>query len=57
MDVTMVNMSGQVVLKTKLAAFYGLNNGHLHVCDLQKGTYYVIFSLAGKRETRKIVVL
>jgi plastocyanin len=57
MDVTVVNMSGQVVLKAKLAAFYGLNNGHLHVCDLQKGIYNVIFSLAGKRETRKIVVL
>jgi hypothetical protein len=57
MNVTVINMSGQIVLKSRLAAFYGLNNGHLHVCDLQKGVYNVIFSLADKKETRKIVVL
>lgn len=57
MDVTVINASGQVVLRTKLAAFYGLNSGHLHVCDLQKGTYNIIFNLAGKKETKKVVVL
>ena len=57
MDVYVVNSADQVVLKTKMAAFYGLNSGHLHVCDLQKGTYNIIFNLAGKKETRKIVVL
>lgn len=57
MDILVVNSIGQIVLKTKLAAFYGLNSGHLHVCGLQKGTYNIIFSLAGKKETRKVLVL
>ena len=57
MDVLVYNSAGEMVLKTKLAAFYGLNSGHLHVCDLQKGTYNIVFNLAGKKETRKVVVL
>ena len=57
MDVWVYNNAGQMVLKTKLAAFYGLNNGHLHVCDLGKGTYNIIFNLAGKKEIKKVVVL
>ncbi len=57
MNITVINSSGQLVLRTQLAAFYGLNSGHLHICDLQKGSYNVIFSLDGKKETRKIVVL
>lgn len=57
MAVWVYNNAGQMVLKTKLAAFYGLNSGHLHVCDLSKGTYNIIFSLAGKKEIKKVVVL
>ncbi|MEP7111527.1 MAG: T9SS type A sorting domain-containing protein [Ferruginibacter sp.] len=57
LNVLVFNSSGQLVLKTKMAAFYGLNSGHLHVCDLNKGTYNVVFQLAGKKETKKIVVL
>jgi hypothetical protein len=40
-----------------MAAFYGLNSGHLYVCDLNKGTYNIIFRLAGKKEVKKVVVL
>ena len=57
MDVTVYNSTGQMVLKTQVGAFYGLNSGHIHVCDLQKGTYNMVFSFAGKKETRKINVL
>jgi hypothetical protein len=56
MNISVFNSSGQMVLKTKMSAFYGLNSGHLHVCDLDKGTYNIIFSLAGKREAKKVVV-
>ncbi len=57
MDVSIYSNTGQLVLKTKMAAFYGLNSGHLHVCDLNKGTYNIIFRLAGKKEIKKVVVL
>lgn len=57
MDVLVYSAAGRMVLKTKMAAFYGLNSGHLHVCDLEKGTYNIMFNLAGKKETKKIVVL
>jgi plastocyanin len=57
MDISVFSSSGQLVLKTNLAAFYGLNSGHLHVCDLGKGTYNVVFSLGGKKEIKKVVVL
>jgi hypothetical protein len=57
MDVSIFNSSGQLVLKTKMAAFYGLNSGHLHVCDLDKGTYNIIFNLASKKEVKKVIVL
>ncbi|MBC7888062.1 MAG: T9SS type A sorting domain-containing protein [Ferruginibacter sp.] len=57
MDVSVINSAGKLVLKTKMAAFYGLNNSHLHICDLEKGIYYIRFSLAGKTETKKVAVL
>lgn len=57
MDVSVFNSGGQMVLKTKMAAFYGLNSGHLHICDLVKGTYNIIFNLAGKKEIKKVVIL
>jgi plastocyanin len=57
MDVSVYNSSGQMVLKTKMSAFYGLNNSHLHICDFEKGTYNIVFSLDGKKEIRKVLVL
>ena len=57
MNVAVFSMSGQKVLETKMAAFYGLNSGHLHVCDLNKGTYTVVFQLENKRESRRVIVL
>ncbi len=57
MNVSVFNSSGQLMLRTRMAAFYGLNNGHLHICDLGKGTYNIVFSMAGKREAKKVMVL
>ena len=57
LEVAVFNNTGQQVLKTTMSAFYGLNSGHLHVCDLSKGTYNVIFSLDGRKESKKVVVL
>jgi plastocyanin len=57
MQITVLNSSGQEVLRTTMAAFYGLNSGHLHICDLEKGTYNIVFTLDDKKEIKKVVVL
>jgi plastocyanin len=57
LDVAVYNSGGQVVLKSKMAAFYGVNKSHLHICDLEKGTYNIMFRLGNKRETKRVVVL
>lgn len=57
MDALVYNNTEQLVLKTKLPDFYCLNSVHLHVCDLGKGTYYIIFNLAGTKKIKKVMVL
>jgi plastocyanin len=57
MQVKVYSSSGKLVLQDRIAAFYGLNSGHLHVCDLQKGVYTLQFELDKRKETRKIAVL
>ena len=54
--VKVYNNAGQMVLETKMSAFTGLNNGHVHVCDLNAGTYTLQFMLDGVKETKRIVV-
>ena len=56
MDVRVFNAAGKMVLRNKLAAFYGLNIAHLHVCDLAKGVYTLQFVLSGIKETKSIIV-
>lgn len=56
MAVKIYSMSGKLVLKDKMETFYGLNDSHLHVCDLPAGEYVVMFDLNGKKESRKIVI-
>jgi len=56
MDVSVFNSAGQKVLQTKMAVFYGLNTGHLHICDLENGIYNIVFNLGGKKEIRKVIV-
>ena len=57
MEIRVFSINGKLMLKDKVAAFYGLNNTHLHVCDLPKGTYTLQFELDKKKEIRKIAVL
>lgn len=54
--VKVYNNDGQMVQETKMSAFTGLNNGHVHVCDLSAGTYTLQFMLDGIKETKRIVV-
>lgn len=56
MDVKIYTLSGKQVLNNKTEAFYGLNNSHLHVCDLPPGQYVAVFTLAGKKESQKITI-
>lgn len=56
MGVKIYNSEGKLVLKDKMETFYGLNNAHLHVCDLPAGNYVAVFSLKDKKESRPIVI-
>ena len=56
MDVKIYSLSGKLVLSNKIEAFYGLNNSHLHVCDLSPGQYVAAFTLAGKKESKTITI-
>ena len=54
--VKVYNNAGQMVQETKMSAFEGLNNGHVHVCDLSAGIYTLQFTLDGVKESKRIVV-
>lgn len=56
MDVKIYSIGGKLVLKQRMETFYGLNDSHLHVCDLPAGEYVMVFNLDGKKESRKIVI-
>jgi plastocyanin len=56
LSVQVFDMSGKMVLDTKMQAFPGVNNGHVHVCDFESGTYTFRFSMDGVLETKKVVV-
>ena len=51
-----IDANGKIAYQANMAAFPGLNNGHIHVCDLNAGTYTVQFTLDGIKENKKIVV-
>ena len=53
---TVFDLSGKLVLQSKISAFPGLNNAHLHVCDLPAGIYNVQFSFNGTRENKRIII-
>lgn len=50
------DIDGKLVLETSMSAFPGLNSGHVHICDLNAGTYNIQFILDGIKETKKVVV-
>jgi plastocyanin len=53
--VQLIDMHGKVVLKTKLSAEQGINNGHIHLGDVPSGIYTIYFSLDGANESYRIV--
>ncbi len=56
MTVNVYDLSGKKILVDKLGAMPGLNNGHVHVCDLAAGVYTIQFVYEGITENKKIVV-
>jgi plastocyanin len=56
MSVSIYNTEGKLVLKDKMETFYGLNNAHLHVCDLPAGNYVAVFNLKDRKESKPIVI-
>lgn len=55
MFVQLMDMNGKIVLKTKLSAEQGINNGHIHLGDVPSGVYTIYFSLDGANESYRIV--
>ncbi|MEJ7829193.1 MAG: T9SS type A sorting domain-containing protein [Segetibacter sp.] len=55
MDVNVINAQGQRVIKTQMQAYQGVNNGHVHLGNLPQGTYTLICTLDGIKETHQII--
>lgn len=51
----LTDAKGSVILITELSAVQGINKGHIHLGDVQKGVYILNFSLDGARESYRIV--
>ena len=47
--------NGKLVTQTNMMAAAGINSGHFHLGELPSGTYTVVFSIDGKRETRRLI--
>lgn len=56
MNVKVYSATGKLVLNNTMETFTGLNNAHLHVCDLPPGQYVAVFNLKGKKESKKIII-
>jgi hypothetical protein len=56
MDVQVINTNGQAVISTKMQAYKGVNNGHVHLGDLSPGTYIINFRLDGVKEAHTVVL-
>ncbi|MBA2248987.1 MAG: T9SS type A sorting domain-containing protein [Chitinophagaceae bacterium] len=54
MNVTVLDIAGQIVKKATFSAFEGINNGHIHLEGLAAGVYTISFSLDGMNEAYKI---
>jgi plastocyanin len=57
MSAWVLDASGRSVLKLELSANKGINNGHIHMSELPKGTYTVVFSMDGLKETKRVLVV
>ena len=56
MNVQVINTHGQAVISTKMQAYKGVNNGHVHLGDLSPGTYIINFRLDGVKEAHTVVL-
>jgi plastocyanin len=56
MHVELYDASGKLVTSTDMAAVTGLNYGHFHMGNVAPGTYSIVFTMNGMRESYKVVV-
>ena len=56
MQVTIIDVTGKALSAIPLQAVAGLNQTHMPLPSLKRGTYYLRFDLAGKNESHKIVI-
>lgn len=56
MDAAVFSAEGKLAMRTQLNADAGLNNGHIHLGELQPGIYQIVFTMDGVKETYKVVV-
>ncbi|MEO8765395.1 MAG: plastocyanin/azurin family copper-binding protein [Ginsengibacter sp.] len=51
----LVDIQGKIILKTELSAAQGVNNGHIHLGDVQAGIYTLYLTLDGISESHRLV--
>ncbi len=51
----LIDAQGRLVLQTELSASEGINNGHIHLGEISKGTYTFQFTLDGISESYRII--
>ena len=56
MEAILSDMQGKAIRKIILSAVRGVNNGHIHLGDLPRGTYNLSFSLNRAKELHRIIV-
>jgi len=56
MNAEVYDLKGKRVMEVRLRALPGLNNGHIHLCDLDEGKYLIRFSYENKVETKQVIV-
>ncbi|MDQ2753788.1 MAG: plastocyanin/azurin family copper-binding protein [Bacteroidota bacterium] len=48
------DMNGKLVKQGTMMAVTGINKGHFHIGELSAGLYTIVFSIDGKRETKRL---
>jgi hypothetical protein len=56
MHVELYDASGRSVSQADMAAVAGINNGHFHMGEVAPGTYTIVFTMDGLKESYKVVV-
>lgn len=55
MSAKLIDAQGKLVLQADLSAVTGVNNGHVHLGEISKGTYTFQFTLDGISESYRII--